>query len=274
MKKLNVDRGEPISIPVPEPLVAHYLSGTGTRLVVSLAGVGRNRGQVPPMEFIGTSRGGGVNHVLFVSDTSRSWMNGPGLAEMHSKLVEDTRVSHGITEIVALGNSMGGFVALVLANMVHIDTVIAFAPQFSMHPDLVPEEKRWSIFSSNITCWTIPDVGTLDQEASEYYIFHGSNPLESRHWLRFPWNRRLNHFIFDGLGHDVAARIQKRRLLPSIFDAAVAGRPRAVRLALERSFLGRQFHVSRREVFQDNNPKLTLGRMGAPLVVPAFDGKD
>ena len=51
---------------------------------MSLAGFGRNRNQVPPMEFIGTASGGGVNHVLFVSDTSRSWMNGPGLAEMLS----------------------------------------------------------------------------------------------------------------------------------------------------------------------------------------------
>ncbi len=240
---------------------------------MSLAGFGRNRNQVPPMEFIGTASGGGVNHVLFVSDTSRSWMNGPGLAEMLSELVEGTRVNHGITEIVALGNSMGGFAALVLANMVPVDTVIAFAPQFSMHPDLVPEEKRWSIFSSNITCWPIPDVGNLDQEVSDYYIFHGSNPLESRHWLRFPWNRRLNHFIFDGLGHDVAARIQKRRLLPLIFNGAVAGRPRAVRLALERSFLGRRFNVSRREVFQEIHPELTIGKEGAPMVVPSIDGK-
>ncbi len=66
-------------VAAPEPLVAHYLSGTGPRLVVSLAGVGggQGRARVPPMEFMGTAKAYGENHVLFfVSDASRSWLNG------------------------------------------------------------------------------------------------------------------------------------------------------------------------------------------------------
>jgi pimeloyl-ACP methyl ester carboxylesterase len=248
--------------------VVHYLPGTGSRLVLSLAGVGRDRGHVPPMEFIGTASQGGENHVLFISDASRSWMNGPGVAEMLARLVEVTRAKLGPGEVVALGNSMGGFAALALAERVEIGTVVAFAPQYSMNPDLVPEETRWAHFASQITDWPVPDVGRLDSPGTQYFVFHGGNAWEARHWLRFPIQSRLHHFIFDGMGHDVAARLRKRHLLPQVFNAAVRGKPRALRVALERSILGRRFTVVRRETYQIEHPELTTGPEGAPVVVP------
>ena len=222
MKTISIEYQEPEPLDVPEPLVVHYLPGTGSRLVVSLAGVGGGPGRkrVPPIEFIGTASGYGENHVLFVSDITRSWMNAPGLASTLVALIEKMRAEHGLTEVVALGNSMGGFAALRLPELTEIHVVASFAPQFSMHPDLVPEETRWAQHSTHIRDWRYPDVGALAQKDTAYFIFHGSNPNEARHWLRFPWRPKINHFIFTGLGHDLAARLQKRRLLGQVFNAA------------------------------------------------------
>ena len=66
-----IDWIDPVSVEAPDPLVVHALPGTGTRLVVALAGVGTVRNAAPPPEFLGTASGAGVNHVLFVSDVSR-----------------------------------------------------------------------------------------------------------------------------------------------------------------------------------------------------------
>ena len=269
-KRPVIDFVEPALVEAPEPLAVHALPGTGSRLVVSLAGVGAagTGRRAPPPEFLGTASGNGENHVLFVSDAARSWMNGPGVAENTVALIENYRVEHGIDEVVLLGNSMGGFAALVLADLTPVDTVIAFAPQFSMHSDLVPEETRWQRQAERISDWPHPTVGALAQADTQYFIFHGSNPVEARHWLRFPWHRGLNHFVFKGMGHGLAGRMRKRRLLARVIDACISGKSRQVRLAMERSFLGRRFEVSRREVFQATYDVAPLDPSGAPVVVP------
>ena len=99
-------------------------------------------------------------------------------------------------------------------------------------------------------------------------MFHGSQACEARHWLRFPWHRKLHHFVCDGQGHDLAVRMRKRHLLARVIDAAIAGKPRQVRLALQRSFLGRRFDVARREVFQARHVAEPLDPAGAPVVLP------
>ncbi len=267
-KQPVTDFVDPVEIEAPDPLVVHMLPGTGSRLVVALAGVGKVRNATPPPEFLGTASGAGANHVLFVTDASRSWLNGPGVAEHIIALIEDYRVEHGIDEVVLLGNSMGGFAALMLAEIMEVDTVIALSPQFSMNPDLVPEETRWQFWQKKIAEWRFPCVAGLQVKETTYFIFHGSHPAEARHWLRFPWHRKLNHFVFEGLGHDIAARMRKRHLLARVIDACIAGKSRQVRVAMQRSFLGRRFEVSRREVYQAAHEVEPLDPKGAPVVVP------
>ena len=265
---LDIAFADPEPLEAPAPIHAHVLPGNGRRLVVALAGVGTVRADPPPPEFIGTAAMRGTNHVLFLSDESRSWLNGPGVAETVVRLIEDYRDAHRIEEVVLLGNSMGGFMALVLAGLTEVGTVIAFAPQFSMDKALVPGEERWQILAGNIADWRYRDVGALDREGTNYYIFHGDNPIEAQHWLRFPWRRQLNHFIFTGEAHNVAKLLAKRHMLNRVVENAIQNKPRALRLALAKSFLGRNFIVRRREAYQREHPELTLPPGGAPLVVP------
>ncbi len=44
---------------------------------------------------------------------------------------------------ISIGSSMGGFAALAFADAIGADRVIAFCPQFSADPDVVPFEPRW-----------------------------------------------------------------------------------------------------------------------------------
>jgi len=256
IKGINFELFQPIEINAREPLVVQYLAGSGSRLVVALSGVGVERKVVPPREFTGAASAGGKNHVLFISDRARSWMNAPGMAEALVNLVKRFVEFHDLTEVVALGNSMGGFDALVLADLIPVQTVIAFAPQFSMHPDIVPEEPRWNYHRDRIETWTWRDVGAMRADNTAYFIFHGDNALEARHWLRFPEGGRINHYIFKGIGHDVSARLRKRRLLAPVIETALDNKPRKLRKMIESSALGKRFEFYRRDVYMQKFPEI------------------
>lgn len=255
----------PQPIAAPAPLHIHYLPGRSSKLVVSLSGVGGGKGRkpVPPMEFVATASAEGENHVLFVSDATRSWMNAPGLAENLAEVIEQTRSQHGITGVLAMGNSMGGFMALVLADLIKIDQVAAFAPQFSMNPRILPEETRWSNATAHIANWRYPDVGRLEAPGTIYYVFHGADLPEARHWLRFPRPKNLHHFIFGGIGHGIAARLRATGLLSPILSAVQNNRSRVLRRTLQRSKLARKSQILRREAFEEANPELIRAYLGA-----------
>ena len=265
MRANSVDYAQPQLVKAPVPLVAHYLPGTGRRLVVSLAGVGgaSDVHRAQPMEFIGTASGRGENHVLFIADVSRSWMNAPGLAENIVKLIESYRDAHRVTEVVTMGNSMGGFAALVLPDLIPIKTAISFSPQFSMNPSTVPTEARWEKHQRNIRVWRFGDVGDLAQKDTQYFILHGDHPMEAAHWMRFRQHSRAHHYIVRGSGHGLAAQLRKRLILQRVIDAAIAHKPRQVRKALEHSFRGRRFDVYRREVYLQKHPELRIAEDGA-----------
>jgi len=258
---------EPVPISAPEAIVAHALQGTGRRLVVVCVGQGSPHADIPAPEFVDQASANGTAHVLFLADPARSWMNGDGVAEAMVQVVADYRAAHEIDEVVTLGDSMGGFAALVLPDLMPVNVAVAFAPQFSIDRALVPEETRWRGYAERIGAWRYRDVGALAAEGTSYAILHGSHPAEAAHWMRFPaLQRGSGHFIMAGHAHNVAALLMKRRIIGGYLEQAMAGKSRAARVALEKSFLDRRFIVRRREDYVQEHPELQLAEGGAPVV--------
>lgn len=255
IKGVSFDSQEPINIVAAPPLNVQFLPGAGKRLVICMSGVGRNRGLMPPREFTGSASSGGANHVLFFSDGSRSWMNGPGIAGRIADYARRYCDFHGVDQVVAMGNSMGGFAACVLAELIPVNTVISFSPQFSMHPDVVPEERRWHYWRDRITQWPCRDVGGLDAGQTRYYVFHGDHPAEAQHWLRFPSGPRIHHYIFKGQGHNVAALLRKRQILGQVVDLAIEDRPKKLRKVIENARLGGGFELYYRDAYLERFPE-------------------
>lgn len=227
----------PQDLLIEPPLRIRYLPGSGTRLVVSISGVGNKRHEEPPLEFSSIAHGleanaeQGENHVLFVTDESRSWMNGPRMAEMVCSCVAETAARIGASRIVAIGNSMGGSSALILAALMPIDAVVAVAPQYSVHPDVIPEETRWRFFRNRITAWPhrqVPDIGA---ELGDVIVMNGDSPDELAHALRFA--PMETHFIFPGQDHRLASRLHAHGKLAPILTNAIQGRPDRARSALQ-----------------------------------------
>ena len=157
-----------------------YMRGTGNRLVVSLGGVGTKPNEMPPFEFVGTASQGGENHVILVTERARTWMNSPDLPEAIVKEIETVVAREAIDEVVALGNSMGGFMALVLPTLTRVDTVVALSPQFSMHPKVVPEETRWQKWRRRFPTYRHRQV-PAPQDGTRYVVLHGDTPAQRIH---------------------------------------------------------------------------------------------
>jgi hypothetical protein len=108
-------------------------------VLLSFTGVGHAMGgiDVQQPEFFGAGRG--FDNIIFVSDLTRSWGNHidfPLLAERVAPFIAGRRV-------FCIGNSMGGFLAILASRYIEIEASISFAPQYSINPETAPWEDRW-----------------------------------------------------------------------------------------------------------------------------------
>ncbi len=213
-----------------------YMRGTGNRLVVSLGGVGTKPEEMPPFEFVGTASQGGENHVILVTERARTWMNSPDLPEAIVKEIETVVAREAIDEVVALCNSMGGFMALVLPTLTRVDTVVALSPQFSMHPQVVREETRWQKWRRRFPTYRFRQV-PAPQDGTRYLVLHGDTPEERIHWARFPLApQTFNHFILRGQSHDLVGKLKKIDIMGPLLQRAMDAKTRQVRRLLESHF--------------------------------------
>ena len=222
----------PEEVLIAPPLRIRYAPGRSRRLVISLSGVGRERHEEPPIEFYRMARWGDENHVLFITDESRSWLNAPGMAEAIVKVIEETAARIDATDVIALGNSMGGTMALLLSKLTRLDRVIAFVPQWSVDPQIVPEETRWPYFRKRIEHFRFSEVGLLPTDRTQFTILHGSTEDELIHERRFSDQEEVAHYILPGADHKLAAALNAEQKLAQIVADAMLGRPWKVRRAV------------------------------------------
>lgn len=215
------------------PLQISFVPGTGDTLVVSFAGVGHSRETQPKIELFKVAYQKGRNHVLFVSDASRSWLNGEGLAEAIVETIENVVRQTGAARVVAIGNSMGGTMALFLPFLTNVDAVLSIVPQFSVKPDRVPDEDRWLRYRNRIKHWTFEALDVLPTDRSTVTILHGGTPDELIHLNRFPRDPKARHFVFPAMDHKLAFRLHKRGKLERIVTLAIEGKPWKCRRAIE-----------------------------------------
>lgn len=206
------------------PLRIRYRAGSGDRIVVAFSGVGRSTDldSEPPLEFFRSASQDGGNHVLHVTDQSRSWLNAPGMAEAIADTVRRVQVRCGARRIAALGNSMGGTMALLIARFLPVERVIAFVPQYSVDPAIVPEEDKWKRLRRMIGSYRFAAVDRI-AGGGEQFVLHGDSEADLVHALRFPVAANLHHFVFAGhsheLGEDLKASGATGRLVAAGLDA-------------------------------------------------------
>lgn len=206
------------------PLRIRYRPGQGDRLVLSFSGVGQSTalGDEPALEFFRSASDGGQNHVLHITDQSRSWLNAPGMAEAIAETARAEADRTGARRIAALGNSMGGTMALLIARFLPVERVIAFAPQYSVEPAIVPEEAKWKRLRRMIAQYRFPAVDSI-AATGQQFVLHGDSDEELIHALRFPTAPNLDHFIFPGHSHDLGGDLKANGAAARLVQLGLTG---------------------------------------------------
>ena len=231
-----------------------FVEGKSNEAIVSFSGVGMNDYRIlnmnkPPGwdatqidEFRKTI--GETKNVYYVADKRRGWYN--GLEDRLLDLINSDLAKRRLGRVLALGNSMGGSAALMFASRIRgCRHAVAFAPQSSVHPDVVPFESRWDEYRARITEWTTPDpVRSMDASVRRYYVFYGMRDDMDKLHIQRILARRLPSTVVFGLrkcGHEVALYLRNNGVsLKDIIDTAFNGIPNDVLKIVKRVGISRQ----------------------------------
>jgi hypothetical protein len=185
-----------------------YIDNGANKTIISFTGVFHEFGTGNDFkkEFIQLSDQTNFN-IMFVSDKERSWHNGIDVDKIKSKLVNQ--------EVITLGNSMGAYSAIQFANDINVKKAIAFSTQYSIHPDIVPEETRWPDAVNNMKQWRYKHL--IFNDTTEYYIISGNDKKELYHTNMIPNQPNIHKFIVKG-DHEVALRLKSKGTLYSIIS--------------------------------------------------------
>lgn len=203
------DRAGPRTLVESGYLRLSLADGGSETLVVSLTGIGKKVAGMLPDEFVGIAWAGGRNTSIFISDLRRTWYNDTRvLSESvdHIRRIADRLRPR---RIVAIGNSMGGFGAIVLSSLMEISTVISFVPQYSVDRDLMRDDPRWQGWRVRLPAMVYRTAGEYFVPRTNYYTFHGSGPLDNLHTRLFPIRGNVHSFVFPRLRHNLAAVLKE-----------------------------------------------------------------
>jgi hypothetical protein len=223
-----------------EDLRIRFERGDSDEAVVSFSGVGGQDYRVegiarPQHEEFRKTIGSARKSVYYVIDTRRRWYN--GIEFKLAGVLNDDIVKQNFRRVTALGNSMGGTGALMFADViVNCRTAIAFAPQSSVHPEIVPFETRWFEYRDAISRWTTPDPLNMLSERVRYHVFFGADDHADRWHMRRILELRMRSVVVYAIRacqHDVAMFLRERGALKDVILAAIDGRPKDVRSALK-----------------------------------------
>lgn len=191
-----------------------------SRILLSFTGIGLRLGGLETQgpEFVGSALRRGAP--IFITDLTRSWGNRVDFESLARLLAPHFEGR----EVVSIGNSMGGFLSILATSYFPITTAIAFAPQFSVHPKIVPAEERWSRHRNAIDTWRFESLKPHFHRKTRYFVFFGGHRREAIHFSRFPMRANVRTFVFPGVGHDIASFMKDGKVLDDVIDGCLSGR--------------------------------------------------
>jgi hypothetical protein len=182
--------------------------GSSYKTVVSFTGVGFGFGAIQKEEFARTLRvDGGTRDIYYVIDKDRKWYNTTG-EKIANILIEKLSDK----EVFTLGNSMGGFGALLFSSMLpNCRAAIAFCPQYSVNRKIIATEHRFDRWVNEIEEWRYDTcINKKDNHCKRLIFFGGNDKMDRIHEEHFRkvLGDKSAIFSVNGCGHDVGQAIK------------------------------------------------------------------
>lgn len=216
-RRVSTKQPEPIAIHADDDLrVTRLGDPAASGLFICFTGIRQSMGGIGAEEFTGSTALPDFS-ALFVSDLKRTWYNGYP-AERLTDILDPFCTGK---RVVTVGNSMGGFGALWATTILPVDTAIAFAPQYSVHPEIVPGETRWREYTDAIEHWRYPSVVDAFTTGTRIYTINGDDDRD--HWSNFPEQAGCEHVLIQNSGHDPALLIKQSGALSALMQTCLGG---------------------------------------------------
>ena len=148
---------------------------------------------------------------VFITDKQRSWGNNIDFNALAKTIAPYTNGK----VIDAIGNSMGGFLAVLASKFFRLSAVVAFCPQYSVSKRIVPSERRYDRYVDKIVNWRFESLADCFDDATQYYIVAGLGGADDRQLELIPSRSNVHKIYFrhESFAHDVAQRLKRDGLL-------------------------------------------------------------
>lgn len=147
-------------------------------LVVAFTGVSQGLGGIP-FEFH-RSLSKLPTAALYIRDLAQAWYQGEPseIASLVAEILE-TKAIIGARRLVMIGNSMGGFGALLYGALCDADEVVAFAPQTAIAPDVTESlgDRRWLEYQQRIASYPFGDLAQIPEPQGRVSLVYGADDL-------------------------------------------------------------------------------------------------
>jgi len=211
-------------------------SPNGSNLYIFFGGISAGIA-MPPFEFYNSSKIIDENKI-FVRDFSQCWYQDglPGISEdinSTAKHIQCLIEEINPEKIFFVGNSMGGYAAILFANLIGVGEVIAFAPQTFISPILRLKhlDVRWikqilstykkSLFKRKV--WDLRPLLLRSKGSQKVSLFvskeHRLDQIHASHIKNIPG---VNVYEFKGGAHGVVKFLRDEGQLPAIMSGTYA----------------------------------------------------
>lgn len=190
-----------------------------------------SRSKIPPLELTGFGesmlRAKGVSHVVVIARSNHWWQTDEMTAALAAIMawLAPRRAGRFIT---TYGASMGAYGALLFADRLKATNALALAPQFSIDPKKVPEERRWPTHSQRLTFFDDDLNGSTTGPAAKFILYDPySEDRQHADLFKGPSIRKVRVCFAS---HAVGGFLNSTRELSSVMAAMFNGKLSQARL--------------------------------------------
>jgi pimeloyl-ACP methyl ester carboxylesterase len=184
-------------------LINQYYTGK-KKTILSFSSIGQGTKHIQNEEFFNLTK---KYNVLFIRDITRSWFNNVDVKLIRKNIIKEP--------CYAIGHSMGAFNAIIFSTLHNVKKVIAFSPQFSIHPQITKDTtfrnyalriKKWKYFKLKFS------------KKTNYLLIFGDDAKEKYQASLIPKQKNIKIINIKKCDHNTANRLKKAKKLYKLID--------------------------------------------------------
>lgn len=210
-----------------DKLRVFYNPGEGKNTLVCFSGIdldtfgfnNYNPTAVDKPDFVKITEGL-VGDRFWVIDKLRSWGSLIDWDFVHNLI---SPYLHG-KRVIALGNCMGGTNAIKFAYHTDVDVVIAFSPQWSVHPDIITQDifdRRTIALRARVVASGWRSLEGMFRPMTTHIHFWAPSEIDVPHMIAYPTLPNIKKIFFPTLTHNIARFLKSNNVLYDILDQCI-----------------------------------------------------